>query len=323
MSKLFCTLAWYHDAGTMKPQLIISANPTTNLVVKGSDWKGARFGNMNATTGSRDRFEYSFTGGKSVTRASLVMNTSAILPPILWLSRHPTGAPTKRGPRGDPKWKAAEEAKRVHEAKMKGIEYIPDDDPGKKLETRIKEKRTREKEEMNGENLQQMLEDNPYRRDPYPPRRRDSLYTMGNRSYDFTDEVVNAGRGAPDAETRRRQRQQRLRGSSANSSPVPLPGSRRQRASSCSPVPVPSQSYRESPLGYEYIGADDTIEGYGASPRWRDDYVDSDRRRQDRYNRLRSSSDPENRRYRRSHRESGKGDFRDDANNDGGDGGGE
>ena len=107
MSKLFCTLAWYHDAGTMKPQLILSCNPSTNLVVKGTDWKGARFGNMNATVGSRDRFEYSFTGGKTVTRASMVMNVSTILPPLLWLSSHPTGAPTARGVRGDPKWKCS------------------------------------------------------------------------------------------------------------------------------------------------------------------------------------------------------------------------
>jgi len=71
MSKVFCTLAWYHDGGTLKPQLMFQSTPGTNLVMKGTDWKEARFKNMNATVGSRDRFEYSFTGGRHVTRASL------------------------------------------------------------------------------------------------------------------------------------------------------------------------------------------------------------------------------------------------------------
>lgn len=71
MSKILFTLAWYHDGGTLKPQLVLSTTPVTNLVVKGGDWRGARFGNTNAGDGARHRFEYSFTGGKSVTRASL------------------------------------------------------------------------------------------------------------------------------------------------------------------------------------------------------------------------------------------------------------
>jgi hypothetical protein len=63
-------------------------------------------------------FEYSFTDGKSVTRVSLyascccelgtgrrlmgdrVINTTAILPPLVWLSKHPMAPPTKTGARG-------------------------------------------------------------------------------------------------------------------------------------------------------------------------------------------------------------------------------
>lgn len=71
MSKILCTLAFYHDGATRKPQLVFSTNPVTNLVMKGTDWKAARFSNTNATAGARNRFEYSFTGGKSVTRCSL------------------------------------------------------------------------------------------------------------------------------------------------------------------------------------------------------------------------------------------------------------
>jgi hypothetical protein len=104
MSKILFTLAWYHDGDhqKLKPQLVLSCNPVTNLVMKGTDWKGARISNTNATLGARNRWEYSFTGGKSVTRVSLVMNTSAILPPMIWLSKHPAGPPTKTGPRGHP-----------------------------------------------------------------------------------------------------------------------------------------------------------------------------------------------------------------------------
>jgi len=71
MSKVLVTLAWYHDGGTLKPQLVLSSAPTTNLVMKGSDWRGARISNANAGAGARNRFEYSFTGGTAVTRASL------------------------------------------------------------------------------------------------------------------------------------------------------------------------------------------------------------------------------------------------------------
>jgi hypothetical protein len=71
MSKILFTLAWYHDGGTLRPQLVLSCTPVTNLVMKGGDWKGARISNTNAGAGARHRFEYSFTGGKSVTRASL------------------------------------------------------------------------------------------------------------------------------------------------------------------------------------------------------------------------------------------------------------
>jgi hypothetical protein len=71
MSKILFTLAFYHDGGTLKPQLVLSCNPVTNLVMKGADWKGARISNTNAGDGARHRFEYSFTGGKSVTRVSL------------------------------------------------------------------------------------------------------------------------------------------------------------------------------------------------------------------------------------------------------------
>jgi len=73
MSKVLCTLAFYHDGGTLKPQLVVSCNPTTQITMKGTDWKGARITNTNCNPkfGARNRFEYSFTGGKSVTRCSL------------------------------------------------------------------------------------------------------------------------------------------------------------------------------------------------------------------------------------------------------------
>ncbi|TAQ89522.1 hypothetical protein B7494_g2180 [Chlorociboria aeruginascens] len=114
MSKIFFTLAFYHDGGTLKPQLVVSINPMTQITMKGSDWKGTKIGNTNSNPkfGARHRFEYSVTGGKAVTRCSLVMNTSAILPPFMWLSNHPTGPPTRRGHRGVPGRQETEEAKR-------------------------------------------------------------------------------------------------------------------------------------------------------------------------------------------------------------------
>ncbi|KAG9243811.1 hypothetical protein BJ878DRAFT_480749 [Calycina marina] len=232
MSKLFCTLAWYHDGGTLKPQLLISSTPGTNIVMKGTDWKGSRFKNMNATVGSRDRIEYSFSGGRHVTRASLVMNTSVILPPMIWLSNHPAGAPTKKGPRGDPKWKALEEAKRVHEAKRKCVDYIPHEDPEVRIKDRHRERKKQERKEREEKCSQsedekdekpgrrrQMLEASPPNRESFPSRSRRQFTNLENRSYDFTDEVLQAKRQSiPDAETRRRDRQRRLR---ASSSPLP------------------------------------------------------------------------------------------------------
>ena len=185
---------------------------------------------------------------------------------------------------------ALEEAKRVHEAKQKGIEYIPDDDPGKRMSERHKEKRQRERKEREErarkerkerktirayeeddewEQEPAMLEDRPSKRDTFPPRSRRQFTNMENRSYDFTDEVARAHRAIPDVDTRRRERQRRLRAST-------------------SPLPARPSFYDSPSPAYEYIQPEENY--HEAS-------------RPQRQSRMRSSSNPEGR-YRRSNRRS-------------------
>ncbi|KAG4434261.1 hypothetical protein IFR05_010251 [Cadophora sp. M221] len=56
----------------------------TYLNVKGRDWKSSRWGNGNTSSGWKNRVEYGVTASKGVTKLSLIMNTSVILPPISW-----------------------------------------------------------------------------------------------------------------------------------------------------------------------------------------------------------------------------------------------
>lgn len=71
MSKILFTLAFYHDGPSRKPHFIVSTNNLYGVQVKGTDFKGVKLGNPNLNGGFKNRFEYSVTGGKSVTRFSL------------------------------------------------------------------------------------------------------------------------------------------------------------------------------------------------------------------------------------------------------------
>lgn len=200
-----------------------------------------------------------------------------------------------------------EEAKRVHEAKQKGIEYIPDDDPGKRMSERHKERRKKEKKEREERAKRQkerkairedeedeeweqerpMLEDRPSKRETFPPRSRRQFTNMENRSYDFTDEVNRHYRAVPDVDTRRRERQRRLRAST-------------------SPLPARPSFYDSPSPAYEYIQPEKEHYEASQSPR---------------QSRLRSSSAPDAR-YRRSNRRNNPRGAAagDDGENDDGDG---
>ena len=199
---------------------------------------------------------------------------------------------------------ALEEAKRVHEAKQKGIEYIPDDDPGKRMSERHRERRKKEKQEKEQRAIREkkrskraqddeddgeweyekpMIEDRPSKRDTFPPRSRRQFTNMENRSYDFTDEVLRSHRAVPDVDTRRKERQRRLR---ASTSPLPA-----------------RPSYYDSPSpAYEYIQPEQ--EYYEAS-------------RPQRQSRLRSSSAPDARHHRNNRRSNLGGGLYDGEDGDG------
>ncbi|CZR55082.1 uncharacterized protein PAC_04968 [Phialocephala subalpina] len=86
MSKISFTIALPHDGpeGNRTPQFFLSTSNNTYLSFKGMDFKGARFGNSNATSGWKSRFEYSVVAAKGITKFSIMMNTSVILPPLSW-----------------------------------------------------------------------------------------------------------------------------------------------------------------------------------------------------------------------------------------------
>jgi hypothetical protein len=75
MSKILFTIALPHDSASPSssrtPQFFISCNNNTCLSMRGLDFKSARFGNSNVDPGWKNRFEYSVTASKTVTRFSL------------------------------------------------------------------------------------------------------------------------------------------------------------------------------------------------------------------------------------------------------------
>ncbi|KAK2627434.1 hypothetical protein QTJ16_003400 [Diplocarpon rosae] len=86
MSKLSFTIVLPHDKtnGNRTPGFYISTSNLTYLNVKGRDFRAARWGNGNASSGWKNRFEYGVTASKGATKLSLIMNTSVILPPVSW-----------------------------------------------------------------------------------------------------------------------------------------------------------------------------------------------------------------------------------------------
>lgn len=256
MSKILCTLAFYHDGGTLKPQLVFSTNPVTNLVMKGTDWKSARISNTNANAGARNRFEYSFTGGKSVTRCSLVMNTSAILPPFIWLSKHPCGPPTKTGLRAKPGSKAHEEAKLKAAREKRRLAAREDTKRIESSGRRSSSPRDERKE---------MLAEHGIYDEEQPKRLENRSHSSSSRRYDRYPEEKEMYQ-IPDREMRREERQRRLRGVSAASSTVAA-------------AAVASSATSASPPAYTYEDPDP----YAGIP-------DRETRRQQRLKRLRSNS---------------------------------
>jgi len=82
MSKIQFTLALHHDG---RPQIIIS---TINQNAIQFSSKGVKFGNSNIN-GVKNRFDYGVSGNKDVTKLSLVMNTTKLLPDMKWASSRP------------------------------------------------------------------------------------------------------------------------------------------------------------------------------------------------------------------------------------------
>lgn len=81
------------------PQFSVSCNNATYLSFKGKDIGSARFGNGNLTPKKGwKRLEFGVTGSRAATRFSVMVNTSAILPPIAWSSPGP--APAASAARG-------------------------------------------------------------------------------------------------------------------------------------------------------------------------------------------------------------------------------
>jgi hypothetical protein len=73
MSKILFTIALPHDGpdGSRTPQFFISSNNNTCLSMKGMEFKSVKFGNSNVDPGWNNRFEYSVTASKTITRFSL------------------------------------------------------------------------------------------------------------------------------------------------------------------------------------------------------------------------------------------------------------
>ncbi|KAI6708954.1 hypothetical protein JHW43_008525 [Diplocarpon mali] len=84
MSKLAFTIVLPHDKndGNRTPGFYISTSNLTYLNVKGRDFRAARWGNGNSSSGWKNRFEYGMLRRR--LRLDSIMNTSVILPPVSW-----------------------------------------------------------------------------------------------------------------------------------------------------------------------------------------------------------------------------------------------
>lgn len=85
MSKVLFTVAVPHTGESRRPSFVISTN---NLNAVQISKKGVKLGNTNYNGGFK-RFEYSVGGNQAVTKFSLVVNTSALLPHITWATGLP------------------------------------------------------------------------------------------------------------------------------------------------------------------------------------------------------------------------------------------
>lgn len=85
MSKVLFTVAVPHAGQSRRPSFVISTN---NLNAVQISKKGVNLGNTNYNGGFK-RFEYSVGGNQAVTKFSLVVNTSALLPHITWATGLP------------------------------------------------------------------------------------------------------------------------------------------------------------------------------------------------------------------------------------------
>ena len=85
MSKVLFTVAVPHKGENRRPSFVVSTN---NLNAVQISRKGVKLGNTNYNGGFK-RFEYSVGGNQAVTKFSLVVNTSALLPHITWATGLP------------------------------------------------------------------------------------------------------------------------------------------------------------------------------------------------------------------------------------------
>lgn len=85
MSKVLFTVAVPHTGESRRPSFVISTNSLNAVQISK---KGIKLGNTNYNGGFK-RFEYSIGGNQAVTKFSLVVNTSALLPHITWATGLP------------------------------------------------------------------------------------------------------------------------------------------------------------------------------------------------------------------------------------------
>lgn len=73
MSKLAFTIVLPHDKtdGNRTPSFFVSSSNYTHFNVKGTNFRGGRWGNGNVDSGWKNRFEYAVTAAKGVTKLSM------------------------------------------------------------------------------------------------------------------------------------------------------------------------------------------------------------------------------------------------------------
>ncbi|KAI9047548.1 hypothetical protein LZ554_008264 [Drepanopeziza brunnea f. sp. 'monogermtubi'] len=179
MSKIAFTIVLPHDSkdNNRTPGFYISTSNLTYLNVKGSDFKAARWGNGNTSSGWKSRFEYGVTASKGATKLSLIMNTSVILPPVSWALPIMGEDPPPKKKEEEGKNKGASKALRASSASEHPPYRSGSSSRGSRENGSGKPRRDRDRERDRDTDRERNRERNRQRdrerdRDEYPERRR-------------------------------------------------------------------------------------------------------------------------------------------------------